>query len=83
MPYKLTDWFPIETNPARKGVYLRKPLYWSEYKVYSYWDGKKWGLLNHTIDGAVKDRNKPTEYANGIWRGLANKPRERKNARKG
>lgn len=59
----LTDWFPADINPARKGTYQvinTEVVAWpfsTPQPLEAKWSGKKWN-----IDNVLK------------WRGLANKP---------
>lgn len=59
----VTDWYPVEVNPARIGEYevteAGSPN-WPFYKKV-LWDGKKW-----TLDGK--------KYKVGTWRGLNSDP---------
>jgi hypothetical protein len=60
--FELTDWFPVEINPVRKGAYeiLTLESINFPYPNKAKWDGKKWHFLaNHTITD---------------WRGLAADP---------
>jgi hypothetical protein len=51
----LTDWFPGSAKPVRKGVYLRQYPHFSKTTVpqYCYWNGKEWGLGEHTVEQAM------------------------------
>lgn len=52
----LTDWFPGSVKPVRKGVYQRMYTYTygkSTHSQYCYWDGKGWGLGEHTVEQAM------------------------------
>jgi len=60
---QLTDWFPSDINPVRKGVYqvidteVIKWPFMTPQPVEAKWSGKKWN-----VDNVLQ------------WRGLANKP---------
>jgi hypothetical protein len=58
---ELTDWFPVEINPVRKGVYeilTVESINWP-HPNKAKWDGKKFSFLDHTVTH---------------WRGLAKDP---------
>lgn len=58
---ELTDWFPVEINPVRNGVYeilTQESINWP-FPNKGEWDGKKWNFLDHTVTH---------------WRGLAKDP---------
>lgn len=60
---ELTDWFPVKTNPVRKGIYeilTQESINWP-FPNKGEWDGKKWHFLDHTVTH---------------WRGLAKDPNE-------
>jgi hypothetical protein len=58
---ELTDWFPVEINPVRKGFYEIQTLESINFPNpnKAKWDGKKWDFLDHTVTH---------------WRGLAKDP---------
>jgi len=63
----VTDWYPVDVNPARVGEYEvteEGSPNWPFYKKV-LWDGKKW-----TLDGK--------KYKVGTWRGLREDPNETK-----
>ena len=51
----LTDWFLGSTKPVRKGVYQREYPHFSKTALiqYCYWNGKEWGLGEHTVEEAM------------------------------
>lgn len=50
----LTDWFSGWVKPVRKGVYQREYTYGkSKGFQYCYWNGKGWGMGEHTIEQAM------------------------------
>jgi hypothetical protein len=53
----LTDWFPGSAKPVRKGVYQRHYPHFAKTASiqYCYWNGKKWGLGNFTVEHAMLD----------------------------
>jgi len=58
---ELTDWFPVEINPVRTGVYeilTQESINWP-FPNKGEWTGKKWKFLDHTVTH---------------WRGLAKDP---------
>jgi hypothetical protein len=58
---ELTDWFPVKTNPVRKGIYeilTVESINWP-FPNKGEWTGKKWKFLDHTVTH---------------WRGLAKDP---------
>jgi hypothetical protein len=58
---ELTDWFPVEINPVRKGFYEIQTLESINFPHpnKAKWDGKKFTFLDHTVTH---------------WRGLAKDP---------
>jgi hypothetical protein len=75
----VTQWFKHEDVPVRYGVYEVNPAV--KYpktlldpdNFYSYWDGKRWGWISESIDGAYVSRGTETGWEVGElpWRGLA------------
>lgn len=58
---ELTDWFPVDVNPVRKGFYevlTKESINWP-FPDRAEWTGKKWVFLDHTVEQ---------------WRGLAKDP---------
>jgi hypothetical protein len=58
---ELTDWFPVDVNPVRKGFYevlTKESINWP-FPNRAEWTGKKWVFLDHTVEQ---------------WRGLAKDP---------
>lgn len=50
----LTDWFPGNTKPVRKGVYQRGYNYGKTPSVqYCYWNGRAWSMGEHTVKAAA------------------------------
>ncbi len=70
---KLTEWFPGDVKPVRKGVYQKMCGHGKELG-YQYWDGANWGYWEETPDAAVRERGKAVETEFEEWRGLAEKP---------
>jgi hypothetical protein len=59
--HELTDWFPVDVNPVRKGFYevlTKESINWP-FPNRAEWTGKKWVFLDHTVEQ---------------WRGLAKDP---------
>ena len=51
---KFTDWFPGSVKPVRKGVYQREYIYGKSKGIqYCYWNGKGWGMGEHTAEQAM------------------------------
>lgn len=65
---KLTEWFPANVKPVRKGFYQRE--YESEWMIgyCDFWDGEEWILMSITglPTGPVTTQLR--------WRGLASDP---------
>jgi len=58
---EMTDWFPVDINPVRVGVYeilTKESINWP-FPNKGHWDGKEWDFLDHTVTH---------------WRGLAKDP---------
>ena len=50
----LTDWFHGSVKPVRKGVYQREYTYGKSKRLqYCYWNGKGWGMGEHTAEQAM------------------------------
>jgi len=72
---QFTQWFDGSVKPVHIGVYERY-LDWNGYFVYSFWDGKKWGINGPTIDFALRSKGRASAWQDQKWRGLANKPKK-------
>ena len=76
---ELTQWFRHENVPVRYGVYEVDPsIKYPKTAIdpdafYAYWDGKRWGWISDSIDGAFISRNTETGWEVGElpWRGIA------------
>jgi hypothetical protein len=68
---KLTEWFPADIKPVRKGVYIRDLQSDSLEIFYGYFDGYIWGCTQTSIKAAYEWRNTETSYPNLQWRGIA------------
>ncbi len=68
---KLTEWFPGDVKPVRKGVYQRR--FGDGCVVFSRWNGRAWMYAHGTIQVAFLETF-PTHNTNLKWRGLAEKP---------
>lgn len=76
---ELTQWFRYEDVPVRYGVYEVNPaVKYPKTELdpdafYAYWDGKRWGWISDSIDGAFISRNTETGWEVGElpWRGIA------------
>lgn len=67
---KLTDWFPPQVKPARKGYYHFKR--WQDHESpmlsrlrMAFWDGRDWRF---------RQGGEIANSCNQGWRGLAEKP---------
>lgn len=82
---QLTDWFPADVKPVRKGVYQVRDS--GGYAIsltvgFAYWDGNKFGFRafmprtdTGNIERAYDLRTLPTSWPALVpWRGLAEKP---------
>lgn len=72
---KLSQWFGPETKPALPGVYQRN--YGGKEQlgiVYSYFDGKQWGIFGWTPQDAEFQKWAKSTYNGFKWRGLASNP---------
>ena len=67
---KLTPWFDGSIKPVRAGVYE------TSYgrSGYAYFDGKRWGWVNATVEQASKDQDTNGAFQRKRWRGLAEDP---------
>ena len=76
---EVTQWFKHEDVPVRYGVYEVNPHILYEKNeldpeaFYAYWDGKKWGWITDSPEGAYKSREYETGWEVGElpWRGIA------------
>jgi hypothetical protein len=72
MNLKLTEWFPPEIKPVHIGVYQCNPF---APHTYRNWDGKNWGVSQHTAEQASFVGYLHAQYQDKIeWRGLAEEP---------
>lgn len=75
----VTQWFRYEDVPVRYGVYEVNPaVRYPKTEIdpeafYSYWDGKRWGWITDSPEGAYESREHETGWEVGElpWRGLA------------
>lgn len=73
----MTDWFQGCVNPVHIGLYEQGTVTVSGNTVgglYSFWNGKFWGLVEFDKKEAIEYRNSLGRYQNEPWRGLAEKP---------
>lgn len=74
MSKKLTPWFPPEVKPVRVGPYNASKT--RDPKAFRYWDGRAWGFVAFSVEGAVSARLfKTSEQHRVHWRGLAEQPK--------
>ena len=72
---ELTPWFMNGEKPVRRGVHEILPLQMRQ--AFSFWDGKKWGLLCLSKEEApFENRKKPTDRTarGAVWRRHRNEP---------
>ena len=68
---KLTEWFPGDVKPVRRGVYRRH--FGRGIVGFSMWDGIRWMCAQRSVKSAYEEKfASPT--TNLKWRGLAEKP---------
>ena len=83
---EVTQWFKYEDVPVRYGVYEVNP-HWElsaedrkkmmeitgDGEFFSYWDGKRWGWITISVEGAYISRFHETGHDVGDlpWRGIA------------
>ena len=66
---QMTEWFPPEVKPKRKGIYERDyGLYFGIY--YCYWNGKCFSCGGLNMDDAMLWRNDDSLKHHLRWRGL-------------
>lgn len=72
MNIPVTEWFPAEVEPKRKGVY-QKINKSTGTLFFSNWNGKFWGLGSIVDDVAALPSyaNNRTANASHSWRGLS------------
>ena len=70
MAQKLTDWFPGDVKPVRKGVYERNSL----TGKYSFWTGTHWCLGFVSMIQASGSKTGSSCDQKASWRGLASDP---------
>lgn len=71
-PGERTPWFPVDTTPARRGVYERD--FGTIGIRFAYWTGLYWGGFATKHRHAVQNRHYETGHMIAPWRGLARKP---------
>jgi len=71
-----SPWFFKPRNrPAYPGAYQVYSLGYDHIqRWYSYWNGKRWGLIAPSPRVAKEYRHLRTSYVIDYWRGLAEKP---------
>lgn len=73
---ELTPWFMNGEKPVRRGVHEILPLQMRQ--AFSFWDGKKWGLLCLSKEEAPFEnrKKKPTDRTarGAVWRRHRNEP---------
>lgn len=70
---QLTDWFPEDVKPVRKGVYERDYRHSGMEFQFCLWNGKCWGEGCRTVRLAEQSRL-ASLWPDLPWRGLAEKP---------
>lgn len=72
---KLTDWFPADVKPVRKGVYATRYVGDSD-SGYSTWTGTHWGCEYFSFDYAKQYRDSDGRgHQDKNWRGLSSNPK--------
>lgn len=72
---KLTEWFPADVKPVRRGVYeVRWGWTFRDGGGYCHWDGRTWGNTFFKVDRAPGRGETITAKQDKGWRGLAEKP---------
>ena len=67
---ELTDWFPGDLKPVRKGVYERRSI----AGRYSFWTGSRW-CMGFTYMDEVSGSKAASSFDQGaLWRGLTSDP---------
>jgi hypothetical protein len=74
---KLTDWFPGDVKPVRKGVYQKLCGHGVELG-YQYWNGKYWCYWTPNKNEAKTYEGPSWEGEFGQWRGLTENPEKAK-----
>ncbi len=69
---KLTEWFPSDVKPARRGVYCVMSAH--DDLGYAYFNGRLWGWRVRSVREANLDRRTDGADQEKRWRGLAKKP---------
>lgn len=70
---KVTEWFPGDVKPARKGVYEREL---NAANRFSYWNGEKWMSSGFTPAEAMRHYGLVSDWQFKGWRGLASDPKK-------
>lgn len=80
MSAAVTDWFPADVKPKRKGVYETRLPHIFSRKVFQQWSGTSWGCYAWTPDDAAVsiNGNRTSAYQHVLWRGLASDPKASK-----
>jgi hypothetical protein len=68
MKTKTTKWISGKQKPTIKGVYQRIDS--ANYKYFSYWNGKYWGVCCSYIDTAPVYAKMKSIMQDMDWRGL-------------
>ena len=67
---KVTDWFPGDVKPVRRGVYERD--YRNGGIAFAMWNGRRWMYKGDTPTEAFNETMQ-SRNSNLKWRGLAEK----------
>lgn len=64
---KLTEWYPYDIKPKRKGVYMttEKNEVW-----FQYWSGTYWKLRAKSVFGAFSLREFKSQHQQVKWKGI-------------
>lgn len=69
--FKIVGPFPGNTTPSRPGPYLRESVKRPGKKVWSYWNGRNWGLSGTNFTRMLQRKDKPSGQQSLGWFGVA------------
>ena len=71
---KLTDWYPPNIKPVRRGVYITRTkanMVHESETLFQYWSGTYWKARSGTICGADAMREFKSIHQDVYWKGIS------------
>ena len=64
---KLTDWYPPDIKPVRRGVYITRK---NETIYFQYWTGTFWNVRMSNVQLAEKVKQR-SQHQDVYWKGIS------------